>query len=55
MDKTHLQDLKNKKKHIFNVLELNLDENLILKKKSPNLPNERKTQRNCELKSKGKI
>ena len=37
IDKTHLQGLKNLKKNIFNVLEANLDENLILKKKSPNL------------------
>ena len=38
MDETHLQGLKNLRKNIFNVLEANLDENLILKKKSPNLP-----------------
>jgi hypothetical protein len=34
IDKTHLQGPKNLKKIIFNVLEANLDENLILKKKS---------------------
>jgi hypothetical protein len=34
----HLQGLKILKKNIFNVLEANLDENLILKKKSQNLP-----------------
>ena len=38
MDKNHLQGLKNLRKIIFNVLEANLDENLILKKKSQNLP-----------------
>jgi len=38
VDKTHLQGLKNLKKNIFNVLEANVDENLILKKKSLNWP-----------------
>ena len=38
MDKTHLQDLKNLKKIILNVLEPNLNENFILKKKSQKLP-----------------
>jgi hypothetical protein len=33
IDKTHLQGLKNLKKNIFNVLETNLDEKLILKTK----------------------
>ena len=38
IDKTYLRGLKNLKKNIFNVLEASLDENLILKKKSQNLP-----------------
>jgi hypothetical protein len=39
MDKIHLsQGLKNLRTAIFNVLEENLDENLILKQKSQNLP-----------------
>ena len=38
MDKNHLHGLKNLRKNILNVLEANLDENLILKKKLPNLP-----------------
>ena len=38
MDKNNLQGLKNLRKTIFNVLEANLDKNIILKKKSQNLP-----------------
>jgi hypothetical protein len=38
MDKIHLEGIKNLKKTIFDVLEANLDENLILRNKSPNLP-----------------
>ena len=33
MDKNNLQGLKNLRKNILNVLEVNLDENLIKKKK----------------------
>ena len=33
MNKNHLQDLKNLRKTILNVLEANLDENLIFEKK----------------------
>ena len=38
MDKNHLQGLKTLIKTIFNVSEVNLDENLIFEKKSQNLP-----------------
>ena len=38
MDKNDLQGLKNLRKNIFNVLEANLDETLLFKKKSQNLP-----------------
>ena len=33
MDKNHLQGLKNLRKNILNVLEVNLDENLVFENK----------------------
>jgi hypothetical protein len=50
IDKHYLQGLNNLRKNIFNVLEVNLDENLSLKKKSPNLPPNTKVSDIFEIK-----